>query len=219
MKTRLLSLVILLCVTLSAYAQDGPFPARVRLHRAMPWQKSLSLEIGTGVPPMHVLMFPSYSDKQAYAQKGQEISTQDAIYPVLSLSGVWRFGEQSELVLTAGVARCCFDITQYGVFGTDPNGNPRYNLEDPRPAGRGKTDLSPTLTFRYRHLWNPWSAVVVYYELGFGLGSFSTFLDAPVLPACTPIGFRFGDDHFYVYLENTYSPVATLFHGGLGWRF
>ena len=219
MKTRLLSLVIILCAALSAYAQDAPEPARVRLSRNMPWQKSFSLEVGTGLPPVHTLMFPSYADEKALAQKGQEADKQQAFFPVLSLSGVWRTGEFTEWVLTGGVSCCYYDLKQYRTFGIDPNGNPRYNLNEYRYAGRARTGLNPTLTLRYRHLWNPWNAVIVYYELGLGAGDFSDFIDTPVLPALTPIGLRYGGDHFYVWVENTYSPIATLVHGGLGWRF
>lgn len=219
MKTRLLSLILFLCAALSAYAQDASEPTRVRLSRNMPWQKSFSLEIGTGLPPIHALMFPSYADEKALAQKGQQADNQQVFSPVLSLSGVWRTGEFTEWVLTGGVSCCYYDLKQYGTFGIDPNGNPRYNLNESRNIGRARTDLSPTLTLRYRHLWNPWNAVVVYYELGLGIGDFSNLLDAPVLPAWTPIGFRYGGDHFYVWVENTYSPIATLVHGGLGWRF
>ena len=219
MKTRLLSLVIVLCAAFSAYAQDAIGPTRVRLHHTLPQQKSFSLEIGTGLPPFHMLMFPSSVDEYALAQKGQRADKQQAFFPVLSLSGVWRTGKSTEWVLTGGVSCCYYDLVQYGTFGIEPSGNPRYNLNESRPAGRERTDLSPTLTLRYRHLLNPWNAVVVYYDLGLGVGDFSSFLDVPVLPAWTPIGLRYGGDHFYVWLENTYSPIATLVHGGLGWRF
>ena len=220
MKTRHhLSLVILLCAAFSAYAQDAMEPARVRLHHSLPWQKGVSLEIGTGLAPLHTLMFPSYTDERALAQKGQEVDKQQASFPVLSLSRVWRTGERTEWVLTGGASCCYCDLKQYGTFGIDPNGNPRYNLNESRPAGRIRSDISPTLTLRYRHLWNPWNAVVVYYDLGLGVGDFSGLLDVKVLPAWTPIGLRYGGDHFYVWLENTYSPIATLVHGGLGWRF
>ena len=100
MKTRLLPLVILLCAAFSSYAQDATEPARVRLHRTLPQQKSFSLEIGTGLPPLHTLMFPSYSDERALAQKGRQVDKQHATFPVLSLSGVWRTGERTEWVLT-----------------------------------------------------------------------------------------------------------------------
>ena len=86
MKTRHhLSLVILLCAAFSAYAQDATEPARVRLHHSLPWQKGVSLEIGTGLAPLHTLMFPSYTDERALAQKGQEVDKQQASFPVLSL--------------------------------------------------------------------------------------------------------------------------------------
>ena len=219
MKTRLLSLVILLCAVFSAFAQDATEPARVRLHHSLPWQKSFSLEVGSGLPPLHMLMSPSYADEYALAQKGQEADKQQAFFPVLSVSGVWRTGESTEWVLTGGVSCCYYDLKQYSTFGIDPSGNPRYNLNESQPAGRTRTDLSPTLTLCYRHLWNPWNAFVVYYELGLGAGDFSGLLDVPILPAWTPIGLRYGGDHFYFYLENTYSPIATLVHGGLGWRF
>ena len=219
MKTRLLSLVLFLCAALSVYAQDVYEPTRVRLHRNMPWQKSFSLEIGTGLSPLHMLMFPSSDKEWALAQKGQEVDKQQAFYPVLSLSGVWRTGRFTEWVLTGGVSSCCYDLKQYGTFGIDPKGNPRYNLNESTYAGRERTDLRPTVTLRYRHLWNPWNACVVYFEAGLGMGDFSDLIDVSVLPAWTPIGLRYGGDHFYFYLENTYSPIATLVHGGLGWRF
>ena len=217
MRWRLYSVLLLLGLTVSAWGQHhGPSWGRER--EIAPWEAGFSLEIGTGPAPLHMLFQPSTDVERALAQRGQEVNKERTNYPVLSLSGVWRSGLNSELVVTAGASCCYYDITQYAVFGTDPEGNARYDLNRPSYAGRGRINWSPTLTVRYRHLWNPWQAVVFYNELGLGIGDFDNF-SARLLPAFTPIGVRFGGEHCYVYLENTLSPIATVVHYGLGWRF
>ena len=214
----LLSSVLLLGLSVASWGQR-PGPARVREREMAPWEPSFSLEVGTGLAPLHMLFQPTVDVERALAQRGQEVEKDRASFPVLSLSGVWRAGALSEMVVTAGVSCCYYNILQYPVFGTDPNGNPRYDLNFPSYAGRGRTDLCPTLTVRYRHLWNPWHTVVFYNELGVGIGDFSDIGDIRLLPAMTPFGVRCGGQHFYFYFENTFSPVATLVHCGLGWRF
>ena len=215
---RLFSVALLLGMAVSAWGQR-PGPAWVRERQMAPWEPSFSLEFGTGLAPLHMLFQPTVDVDRALAEKGQEVEKDRVSYPVLSLSGVWRVGALSEVVLTAGASCCYYNITQYPVFGTDPDGNPRYDLNRPSYAGRGRINWSPTLTVRYRHLWNPWQSIVIYNELGMGIGDFSNMNHARVLPALTPFGMRCGGQHFYFYMENTLSPIATLIHFGLGWRF
>lgn len=216
MKGRFLFVLFFLGMAISAFAQEESDPVRVHLRRTVPWQKSYSVEIGTGIPPIHMIMFPTYEVERALAEKGQEANLEGAIHPVVSLSGVYRVREASELLLTVGVSCCYYDITQYAVFGTDPDGNPRYDLEKGAYAGRIRSDLSVAVTFQYRHIWNPGRLIETYSDLSLGITDSSEW---QLLPGVTFFGLRYGGRHLYAYVENTISPVATLVHGGLGWRF
>ena len=157
MKGRFLFVLFFLGMAISAFAQEESDPVRVHLRRTVPWQKSYSVEIGTGIPPIHMIMVPTYEVERALAEKGQEANLEGAIHPVVSLSGVYRVREASELLLTVGVSCCYYDITQYAVFGTDPDGNPRYDLEKGAYAGRIRSDSPP---------WRSWPSSSLTSEAG-----------------------------------------------------
>ena len=161
-------------------------------------------------------MYFSRTDKESYAELGQSVNLENARYPVFSLSGAMRASRRSEYVLAAGVSWGDYQITQYSTFGTAPNGKPRYNLNDGKPAGWANSKPVATLSFSYRQFWTPGSAVELYTGVGLGLSSKTSFVP---LPDITPIGAKCGWEHLYFYLEFTFSPVAAIGHGGLGWRF
>ena len=216
MKARFYFTLLLLCIAVPSFSQEVAEPTSVTLHQFLPFQKSFSLEIGMGFPPIQVLSLPSRSEEEALAQKGQEVTGKTGHYPSLTVSGVCRVREKTELLLTACAARCHYELEHHPSFWIDPNGNPRYNLEEAVSLGRMKSDLGFSMTFQYRHIFNPDRSVEFYY--GFSLG-LTDSVDYHVLPGWTPLGLRGGGDHFYIYVESTLGPVATLVHGGLGWRF
>ena len=196
--------ILLMNINSCAFAQE------------FPWLKTFSIEIGSGYRPLHMSIFPTRSVEEELAEKGQEVNLEGARYPVFSLSGALRASRRSEYVLAGGVSWCRHQITQYGVFGTDPNGKPRFDLQDGKSAGWANSKPIATLTFRYRQFWTPGSAVELYSGVGLGLSSQTSFIP---LPDITPLGAKCGWDHLYFYLECTFSPVAAYGHGGLGWRF
>lgn len=182
-----------------------------------PYPKSFSIELGTGLPPLHTsLLAPSRSVREQLAQSGQDINLTGAFYPVINLTGIYRSTLHSEYTLNLGVSWCHHRVTQYSVFGTDPKGQPRYDLDDGSPAGWKDSTPIGTLTFQYRYLYNPHRPVVVYSALGFGFSTHTSYLP---LPSLTPIAARYGGEHFYGFLECTLGPLASFVHGGLGWRF
>jgi hypothetical protein len=105
--------------------------------------------------------------------------------------------------------------------GTDPDGKPRYDLTDGKDAGYAHSPVIPALSASYRGIWysdKPWE---VYSAIGLGLifmpdGDPGWLLP---LPAVTPFGVRVGGEHFYGFLESSFSPAATFIHGGVGWHF
>ena len=187
----------------------------------LPFQKSFSLELGTGYQPLHMALSPSREVEEALAQKGQRVDKTGAYYPVISLSGIWRTGQRTELGLAAGVSWCHHRVTQYDTFATDPDGRPRYDLTEGTPVGWKESTLIPSLTFRYRHLWNPDSGLVAYSGAGVGIIPTVESGIGPLLPLpeLTPIGVRIAGRHFYFFLECTMGPVASIGHGGFGWSF
>ena len=203
-KARLFIGAILIAISSCAFAQE------------LPWLRTYSIEIGTGYRPLHMALYPTSAEEEAYAELGQSVYMGDARYPVFSLSGAMRASRRSEYVIAAGVSWCHHQLTQYSTFGIDPDGKPRYDLNDGKPAGWANSKPFATLTFRYRQIWTPGSAVELYTGVGMGLSSRTSFIP---LPDITPIGARCGWEHLYFYLECTFSPVASFGHGGLGWRF
>ena len=207
MKLRLILVFLLLASGSAAFAQDAAAP-----------RNDFSLELGTGLQPLHLsLLVPTRSEEEALAEMGREADIsgwrRGSFSPTLSLSGVWPYSTHSEFILTAGVSWMYYRITQYGTFGTDPQGNPRYDLNDPSPAGWKSSKPVPTLSFLYRYIWNPGRKVLLYSGAGIG------FVEFVPIPDITLLGVRFGGRRLYFFGEATLGPIATFVHGGLGWRF
>lgn len=119
MRACLLSAVLLLAVAPAAFSQEGEetLPA---------FRKSYSIELGTGLPPLHMSLMPSDDVMRAYAQKGQAVSKRQTFYPVISVTGVVRTSRKSEHTLTAGLSWCYLPLpsmvflerTRMGTQGT-----------------------------------------------------------------------------------------------------
>ena len=209
MKARLLALWALTLIGISAFAQENIDP---------PFSPYFTLEIGTGIAPFHTLINKSgLSWDSELADNGQAALTDDAWCPAFSLSTAWHTSLRWEMVLTGGVSWAHTKIIQYGTFGIDPHGRPRYDLQDPHDAGWKDTRLAGALFFQARRFWNPTQKVKLYSAAGLGLCT-DGYEIYPV-PALTPIAVRFGTGRLKFFLENTYSPAATLVHLGLGWTF
>ena len=216
MKARLTALVALLLLSIAAYAQEEEEP---------PFFKQFSVEIATGLPPIHTLLgiYGTKYDK-SFARDGKEPDLDGAWMPALSVSAVWKTARRWEMVLTGGASWCHHKVIQYGTFGIDPQGNPRYNLKDPHPDGwRNSTPLG-ALFFQARCVWNPTQRVKLYSAFGGGFmlsGKDHFFSDdlVGIAPSLTPIAVRFGTNHLKFFIEHTYSPASTGFDLGLGWTF
>ena len=210
--------VLLLALSLPAAAQE----------EATQFKKTYSIELGTGIQPFYMNSWtaPSSQVKDEYAQKGQ-CPEGPYSYPVASLTGVMRISRRSEHILTLGTTWCHHKVVQYPESGGyDPKGNPRYKIENGTTIGYANTSFEYSITWQWRHLWTPDKLVVLYTGVGLGVYSEHVYamgghIPLPVVPVpdVTPLGLRFGGKHFYGYAEATLGPVATLAHGGLGWRF
>ena len=216
MKARLTALVALLLLSASAYAQEED----------PPFFKQFSVEIAAGVlPPIHTIIEVNGTKyDKSFARDGKEPDMEGAWMPALSLSAVWKTARRWEMVLTGGASWCHHKVIQYGTFGIDPQGNPRYNLKDPHPDGWRNSAPIGTLFFQARCFWNPTQKVKLYSAFGGGLvygGNDHYVLDTliGVVPSITPIAVRFGTGHLKFFIENTFSPAATLLDVGLGWTF
>lgn len=190
----------------------------VRVSQNVPFEKSYSIEIGTGIRPFQMMINPVRAAQVRLAPKGQDVDTDGSFYPVVNLTGVLRSGWKTEFTLSAGVSWYHHRLIQYPSFGVDPNGKPRYDLEHGERVGWMDSIPAFSGTFQWRHLWNPSNAFLVYTALGAGVtvSYFSSFF--PLL-SLTPVAFRYGGEHFYAYTELTLGPLASFVHGGFGWRF
>ncbi|MBO4671526.1 MAG: hypothetical protein J5640_06785 [Bacteroidales bacterium] len=198
----------MLCLCCSVHAADNE-PA--------PFKKTFSIEIGYGIQPLHATFSPLPSEEDAMAKNGQAfVNNSDSFYLPVDISEVWRVSPHWELGLTESICWKFMDVVQYGTFGTDPNGNPRYDLDNRTTIGRKAALPSAALSFQARVIWSPKWKVTAYSGLCVGFTSMTGFI--PV-PGITPAGVRYGGKHIYFFAEATLSPIATIAHGGLGWRF
>ena len=215
MKVRLTALLALLLLGATAFAQD----------EEPPFFKQFSVEIATGLPPIHTLLEVNGSKyDKTLAQQGKKADLDGVWIPALSLSAVWKTARRWEMVLTGGVSWCHHKVIQFGTFGIDPQGNPRYDLYDPHPDGWRDSTPIGALFFQARCFWNPTQKVKLYSAFGGGLvlgGKDHFFSDGMVaiVPSITPTAVRFGTAPLTFFLENTYSPAATGFDIGLGCTF
>ena len=183
------------------------------------YPKSWSLEVGTGIAPLYMTMVPGRSTESALAQKGQMITNKRGNTPMVTLTGILRVSRRSEFTATAQLNWRHYQLKEYPVFGTDPYGNPRYDVsKEGTPAGSA-TAFAPALTLRYRFLYTPDKMIKLYS--GAGLGVVFDVMDrkVAVLPDITLLGLRSGGKHLYFFVELTAGSVATLAYGGLGWKF
>lgn len=205
MKARIIAVAALLVLSLTAFAQGEPG-----------FRKTYSIEIGTGIQPLYMGDYPNMAVQKRLESQGMAPVPEDCFHPVITLTGVVRTEAKTEFTLSTGVSWYLNRLMKYPVFGTDPYGQPRYNLNEGQPAGKLHSSPEFSFLFQYRHLWNPQNALVCYS--GFGAG-FSTATGFFPLPSLTPIALRLSGEHIYVFVEGTVSVMATFVHGGLGWRF
>lgn len=185
-------------------------------------QRTWSIELGTGVIPFHISFIPTRATKTELAQKGQAVG--DVIcpyFPAFSLSGAYHLRKYTEFRFTVGASWRYYNLIQYSSFGTDPNGNPRYNLNDGSPAGWTVSRPVFSFTIQCFHVWNPGRTAELYSGggLGFIAGKGNPLTEPIPLPELTPIGVRVGGRHLYGFTELTIGPIASLVHGGVGCRF
>lgn len=200
MKTHILVVAALLAWGSAAYAYDGRF----------------SIEVGTGLQPLHMTLAPTHAEEMALAELGQLALDSGSFCPVISLTGVWSLSPHWELCATGGISWKHFEYMQYPTFGTGPSGEPRYNLRNGKKAGWKASKPVPSLTAQARFIWSPNWKVTVYSALGLG---FTSVTEIYPMPEITPIALRFGKEHFYTFAEATIGPIATFAHIGFGWRF
>lgn len=183
-----------------------------------PFNKQFSLELSTGIQPLHMTLAPSYDEEKALAKQGMTFDDSDAICVPINITEVWRVRPHWELCLTEGICWKYAEVYTYSNFGIDPNGNPRYdyNYNNRIPAGHKATLPIGSLTFQVRFIWVPRWKVTMYSALGVGLTTATSLVP---LPGITPIAVRFGGEHLYFFAEATLGPIATLGHGGIGWKF
>ena len=205
MKKRLALVAALLCAVTAAFAQEREDAV-----------KSFSVEVGTGISPLYMSDTPSRSVQQRLAQKSLVANDEDCFHPVVTLTGVFRINAKSELTVSAGTSWNHNKLIKCPVFGVEPSGQPRLNIEEGQPAGTLESSPEFSILFQYRHLWNPQNAVLLYSGFGAGLSTAMGFMPVPSL---TPIALRVGGEHVYGFAEATVSILATFVHGGLGWRF
>ena len=210
MAKRLIVSFLLLVVGLPAFCQEESVVEPVKFSK-------FSIEVGTGLQPILTdYLSMDWDYKSTLADKGLGVDRDGALYPMFSLSAVWRPYKRSEFLFTLGESWIHHRVVQYSVFGTDPKGKPRYDLYDGSPAGWTDSPAVTTTTIQYRQIWNPKNAVTLYSGIGIGL-----IIDDELLacPEFTLLGARYGGEHFYFFAEGTLGLIATFAHLGVGWHF
>lgn len=200
---------VLLLVGVAAYAQDSDYDY---------FRRSFSLEAGAGFMPIHNLLTNTDPIDRSLASVGQTTDNKSTV--ALSITGVFNCSPKWSIALKCGVSWFNCDVIQYPVFGIDPSDKPRYLLDynQAEKIDRISTSWSWTTTLMFRHIWNPPNVIQTYSEIGLG-AIFGNADRTYLLPGITPVGIRICFSHFYLYAENTFSPIATMFHGGVGWKF
>ena len=218
MKRLVICLLLLSGTAAASVAQDAAqFPAPAT------WEKSFAIEAGAGFAPVHMfLAYPSAREEREFADKGQRVTESSPLTPSFSLSAIWRTGEKSELVLALSASRMRYSITQYSVFGIDPDGKPRYDLSDGKEVGRTHSPVSTSLSACYRRLWLRDGHWTVYYAIALGLVHTPDKGPGPhvnVMPGFAPLGMRYGWQNLYACVELGFTPAASLIAAGIGWKF
>lgn len=184
-------------------------------------QRTWSIETGVGIIPYHMAMIPTRAIKEELAQFGQEPGKIINPYgPAFSVSGAYRIRRWTEFRFTVGASWRYYELIQYSVFGTDPDGKPRYDLSDGHYLKTTNASVF-SFTFQCFHIWNPGRTAELYSGggLGFIAGKGNPLTEPIPLPELTPIGVRVGGRHLYGFTELTIGPIASLVHGGVGCRF
>ena len=208
MRRFLIAMLAVLGAVTTAFGQEEPF------------RKTFSLELGVGPGPLH-MMFPGVSPdndtETAWAEQGRRADKSTGYHPAFTLSGAIRTWDRWETVVTAGISWYRSRLIQYEAFGTDPKGQPRYDLTKSTPVG-GWADSSPvaSLTVQERVFWNPRWKVQMYSSFGLALTTSSELVP---IPSLMPVCMRLGGRHLYFYAETGFSPFASYLHGGLGFKF
>ena len=211
MKPRLLAFAALMLFGVSAFAQEDDDP---------PFSPYFTLEIGTGMAPIHTLANVVGAAKWDIdlSENGQAPEYDGAWCPNFSLSAAWHTELRWEWVFTAGLSWVHHRMIQFDSFGTDPQGRNRYDLNSSRSIGWKDSDFVAAAFFQARRFWNPTQKVKLYSAAGLGY-VFDPSGDFGVVPSLTPIAVRFGTGPLKFFIEHTYSPAATVFDIGLGWSF
>ena len=209
MKARLIALTALMLWGASAFAQEDADP---------PFSPYFTLEIGTGMAPLHTLLNGEWALGGDLSDDGIRANASHYWCPSFSVSAAWHKALKWEWVVTAGFSWVHHRMMQYDTFGIDPAGRPRYDLSAPHDIGTGDSLYAPAFFTQVRRFWNPTQKVKLYSAVGIG------YVVDPsdafgVVPSITPIAVRFGTGHLKFFIENALTPAATLLDFGLGWSF
>ncbi len=194
-------------------AQDGA------VDTAHPWH--YAWEIGAGPAPIPQALGRVSLDYGRMVEMGQYPNAVFDVDPAFILSWVYILNKKWDIAVSGGLSWFNYRLFQYETFGTDPEGKPRYDRSTGHYTGYwGKSLYCGALSVTGRRTWLRKGVFDLYSGIGLGISG-GLYADGWVLPmlALTPVGFRLGGRHLYVFAEATISPTATLGQGGLGWRF
>ena len=210
MKARLFAFAALLLCGVSAFAQEDDDP---------PFFRYVTLEIGTGMAPIHTLTEVIGTRWHIdLSENGQAPEYDGAWCPSFSLSAAWHTSLRWEWVVSAGLSWVHHQMIQYDAFGIDPQGRNRYDLDSFHNIGWRDSDFTAAVFFQVRRFWNPTQRVKLYSAAGLG-HVFDSSMENGIVPSITPIAVRFGTGPLKFFIEHTYSPAATVVDIGLGWSF
>ena len=161
-----------------------------------------SVEIGTGAAPFHTYTTYGEIRYDDMPRTGPYYMVEAPgrtakIIPSVTLSSVVRFSPRWDAVLTGNLSR-------------------QFLVDNERYWSKDKLRWSATLSFRY--IWKTHKNISLYSALGVGFVP-DISPSMRLFPGVTLIGMRSGWEHLYFFLENNFSPYASVLHGGMGWKF
>ena len=180
-----------------------------------------SVTISTGIPYFFAMMFPPGNPNSSTTWDAREKGIAfKSLFPTnLNVGYNYQFSKRWEVAAIITVCGYVYSSKQYPKTGEDERGKAVYDWNATPTASAVHYQhraFIPSAMLRYYWLARK-SSFQMYSAAGLGITIFESSI--PVCPTLTPLGMRFGGKHWYGQVELTVGTTATLFLGGVGYRF
>ena len=170
-----------------------------------------SIEISTGIPPLHTFMLGANGSSQMYG--GFRESTN--FIACINLGYTYAINEKWDFNFVFDLTQKYYTRQQYAKASEEAEGYELYDYKSGPISTKSSVYLWPSYMADFRWKWYCSDSVRLYTSFGL---SYLPFV-WPIFPNLTPIGINFGRNHFYGVAEISLSTAATLALVGVGYRF